>query len=183
MTRNLSKNSMYTVDAVIATALAIAGCNKGTPQQPVQPPKQAENSSKPVQKPVSSTVKQKVKPSVQFDFSTKRDPFKPYADIKPIAKKSAVETKRALIASLPIHSFDVSQFRLIGVVTDQAGNRAMVVDPNGKGYVLRNGMSIGKNDGKVTSITMVGVNVLEQFVDDNGKVRKENITIPLPKKQ
>lgn len=59
----------------------------------------------------------------------------------------------------------------------------MVTDPNGKGYVLRVGMTIGKNSGKIVSITSSGIDVLEQFRDDNGRVRKENIKLTLPRKQ
>jgi len=91
--------------------------------------------------------------------------------------------KKALQGGLPIHSFDVSQFRLIGIITGAKENQAMVVDPNGKGYVLKTGMTIGKNDGRVTAIRINGVDVVEQFKDDNGRVRKENIRITLPRKQ
>ncbi len=59
----------------------------------------------------------------------------------------------------------------------------MVIDPNGKGYVLKIGMTIGKNDGRVMSITPNSVDVLEQFRDDNGRVRKEHIRISMPRKQ
>lgn len=90
--------------------------------------------------------------------------------------------RKGVSDALPIHSFDVSQFRLIGVVTGGKDNRAMVVDPNGRGYVLKVGMTVGKNLGRVTAINAGGVDVLEQFRDDNGKVRKENIRIALPRK-
>ncbi len=85
--------------------------------------------------------------------------------------------------ALPIHSFDVSQFKLIGIITGDRQNEAMVVDPNGKGYVIKAGMTIGKNEGLITSITNSGVDVVEQFRDDNGRVRKETIKITLPRKQ
>jgi type IV pilus assembly protein PilP len=68
-------------------------------------------------------------------------------------------------------------------VTGAKENHAMVVDPNGKGYVLKPGMTIGKNDGRVTAIKNNGVDVVEQFKDDSGRVRKENIRITLPRKQ
>ena len=84
---------------------------------------------------------------------------------------------------MPIHSFDVSQFKLIGIITGGRENQAMVTDPGGKGYVLKVGMLIGKNDGRITSISSSGVDVLEQFKDDNGRVRKENIKLTLPRKQ
>ena len=72
---------------------------------------------------------------------------------------------------------------MIGIITGGRENQAMVTDPGGKGYVLKVGMLIGKNDGKITSINSSGVDVLEQFRDDNGRVRKEKIKLTLPRKQ
>jgi len=43
-------------------------------------------------------------------------------------------------------------------------------------------MTIGKNEGKISQITTSGVDVVEQFRDDNNKVRKETIRIPLLRK-
>jgi type IV pilus assembly protein PilP len=77
----------------------------------------------------------------------------------------------------------VSQFKLIGIITGGRENQAMVTDPAGKGYVLKVGMLIGKNEGKIVAITSGGVDIIEQFKDDNGRVRKENIKLTLPRKQ
>ena len=118
----------------------------------------------------------------QLDFSTKKDPFKPYVSVKSLSSAELAKQKRDSKVLLPIHSFDVSQFKLIGVVADTKGNKAMVVDPSGKGYVLKLGMTIGKNEGKITRIETSGVDVVEQFQDDNNKTRKETIRIPLLRK-
>jgi len=167
--------------------LCVAGCDKlsnktAPPSPPNQPAKAAASTpaqpSALVQRPVSS-VKLPPAQTNQFDFSAKKDPFKPYIVVdKAAAGKKLAAGKDAL----PIHSFDVSQFRLIGVVADPKGNKAMVVDPTGKAYVLRLGMTIGKNEAKITQITTSGVDVVEQFRDDNNKVRKETIRIPLLRK-
>ena len=103
--------------------------------------------------------------------------------VKVEPKNTHEARKRAQRNALPIHSFDVSQFKLIGIITGGRENQAMVTDPGGKGYVLKVGMSIGKNDGKIISISSNGVGILEQFKDDNGRVRKENIKLTLPRKQ
>jgi len=134
---------------------------------------------------LSSSVAKLAPPPVgnQFDFSGKKDPFKPDLAVKAVTAPLPEDLRKALKDGLPIHSFDVSQFKLIGIVTGAKENQAMVTDPNGKGYVLKTGMTIGKNDGRVTAVTMNGVDVIEQFKDDSGRVRKENIRITLPRKQ
>ncbi|QEM67976.1 pilus assembly protein PilP [Geobacter sp. FeAm09] len=186
--RNLLPNSrsVAVVVAVGIVAAMLPGCKKHEQPAPAAQPAAkaaAPQQPKPVQKPVSSALKLPPPPVNQFDFSNKKDPFKPFLVVKPHPAAPAAGTAARISRSgLPIHSFDVSQFRLIGVVTGDRQNKAMVVDPNGKGYVLRVGMSIGKNEGTVTSISNSGVDVLEQFRDDNGRVRKETIKITLPRK-
>jgi|SRR5450631_795912 len=188
MKQNLLKNNIINVMLVVGSAvgalLSIQGCDKSEQKQTQTPvviaaPETGKQQVKPVQKQMSSTLKLSAPPVNQFDFSTKKDPFKPYAVIKTPTAKSTSD----LGSSLPIHSFDVSQFKLIGIVSGGKENHAMVTDPNGKGYVLKAGMTIGKNDGRITAVTHNGVEILEQFRDDNGRVRKEHIKITLPRKQ
>lgn len=190
MTRNLLLNRCTCVAlTTLMLAAFFTGCKKKE-QQPSAPPssvavlKPAPQQPKPVQKPVSSALRL-VPPAAgnQFDFSNKKDPFKPFAVVKAAPSVSPESKRKALQDALPIHSFDVGQFKLIGIVTGGKENKAMVTDPNGKGYVLRVGMTIGKSDGRITAITNNGVDVIEQFRDDNGRVRKENIRITLPRKQ
>ncbi|MFZ4855444.1 MAG: pilus assembly protein PilP [Desulfuromonadaceae bacterium] len=122
-------------------------------------------------------------PVNQFDFSNKKDPFRPFIVVKSEPKRSYDTIKKAQHDSLPIHSFDVNQFKLIGIVSGVRDNKAMVTDPGGKGYVLKVGMTIGKNDGRIVLITANGVDVVEQFKDESGKTRKETIKLTLPRKQ
>jgi type IV pilus assembly protein PilP len=186
MIRHLPKNSGTCVlIALLGVAFALAGCDKKeqkpAPSPPAAAPKPAAPQPKPVLKPVSSALKLPPPPVNQFDFSSKKDPFKPFVVVK--AEPSDVRGRKVLKDALPIHSFDVGQFRLIGIITGGRENLAEVVDPKGKGYVIKVGMTIGSNEGRVVSITSSGVDVLEQFRDDNGKVRKERVKITLPRKQ
>ena len=160
-------------------------CCVGCKKKPAPPPPPVAKAVVPkavVQKPVSSL---KIAPAQtnQMDFSTKKDPFKPFMAVKAATPAELAKQKQELKPILPLHSFDVSQFRLIGTVGDpKGGNKAMVVDPAGKGYVLKIGMMIGKNEGKVVRIDTTGVDIVEQFRDENNKVRKETIRIPLLRK-
>ncbi|NVN89872.1 MAG: pilus assembly protein PilP [Desulfuromonadales bacterium] len=187
MTQKLSKNShKFMLLIGIATVVLFAhGCSKNEPPPLPVPaaPLPAKQPQKPVQKQVSTSLKLNVPPVNQFDFSTKKDPFKPYAIIKKVPILSAEKLRNNQRLALPIHSFDISQFKLIGVISGGKESQAMVTDPNGKGYVLKVGMTIGKNDGRIVSIANNGVEVLEQFKDDNGRVRKEHIKISMPRKQ
>ncbi len=184
----LPKNSHnWKITVCFMCALLFTACNKKQAESPLSVPSQAAKAvatqPKPVQKQASSALRLPTPPVNQFDFSNKKDPFKPFLIVKAEPKSSAEAIKKTQRSSLPIHSFDVNQFKLIGIITGGRENQAMVTDPGGKGYVLKVGMLIGKNDGKIISITPSGVDVLEQFKDDNGRVRKENIKLTLPRKQ
>lgn len=186
MIRNLRKNNcrLILLCGLAVMLQIVPGCKKDeqqpapAPSKPVAQP--AKQQAQAVQQQSSSVSKLSPVPVTQFDFSTKKDPFKPHVIIKAPAVTTSERARNA--SHLPIHSFDVSQFKLIGIVSGGKENQAMVTDPNGKGYVLKVGMTIGKNDGRVTAITGNGVEVREQFRDDNGRVRKENIKLTLPRK-
>lgn len=173
---------------LLVFAMVISACDKKQVQTPtplpVKPPKSvALQGPVAVQAVVNPSLRVPPVSSNQFDFSNKKDPFKPFVAVKSEPLNTAEAIKKAKRNSLPIHSFDVGQFKLIGIITGGRENRAMVTDPAGKGYVLRVGMLIGKNDGKVVAITSNGVDILEQFRDDSGRLRKENIKLTLPRKQ
>ena len=186
--KRLHLNSHFiTLTASLLFSLTIVSCGNKDSAAPVpatpQQQKVIAEAPKPVQKQVTSALRLPPPAVNQFDFSNRKDPFKPFVVVKQEPKGSKEPDKNTLHNSLPIHSFDVSQFKLIGIITGGHENKAMVTDPGGKGYVLKVGMLIGKNDGKITSISSTGVDVLEQFKDDNGRVRKENIKLTLPRKQ
>ena len=175
------------VSVALVCALLLTACDKKqepvTPSVPVKPAKVVVMPPKPVQKQTSSALSLPPPSVNQFDFSNKKDPFKPFVAVKTESKNITESIKKVQLNSLPIHSFDVNQFKLIGIITGGRQNQAMVTDPAGKGYVLKTGMTIGKNDGKIVLISSNGVDIIEQFKDDNGRVRKENIKLTLPRKQ
>ncbi|MEI6826203.1 MAG: pilus assembly protein PilP [Desulfuromonadales bacterium] len=180
--RFLSKSAVILFCTFLLTA-----CSKDQPvtptPAPAKPPQAAAAVPKPIQNVTSSVSRMPSPPVNQFDFSNKKDPFKPFILVKAESKKTFESIKKEKHDSLPIHSFDVNQFKLIGIVSGGRENRAMVTDPGGKGYVLKVGMTIGKNDGTVVLINANGVDVVEQFKDESGKTRKETIKLILPRKQ
>lgn len=183
--KKLSRKNKSLAVVLACSVLIVAGCDllKGKSPAPasVAPAtKTVTTVIQPVVQKQLSSVKLPPAPSNQLDFNSKKDPFKPYLTAK--VDLPGDRKKSGSLSHLPIHSFDVSQFRLAGVIVDSRGNRAQVVDPDKKTYVLKVGMTIGKNEGRVTNITTTGVDVVEQFRDENNKLRKETIRIPLLRK-
>lgn len=167
---------MHAVFLLAAMLLFAGGCKKKEEAPPPPPPSKPH---KPVQKAVTSAAAL-VEPSL--DFTNRKDPFRPFVVVapKPTAPTGRRPVREAL---LPIQNYDVSQFKVIGIVAGLKENSAMIVDPTGKGYVVRKGMLIGRNEGRITRITPSGVEVYEQFRDDSGKIVKRTIKLTLPRKQ
>lgn len=72
-----------------------------------------------------------------------RDPFRSYASMfAPEATKKVAQTDRQII--LPQYSLD--ELKLVAIVTGGDYPRAMVLDPGGKGWVLKRGDWVGRPD-------------------------------------
>ncbi|OQX61222.1 MAG: hypothetical protein B5M56_09670 [Desulfococcus sp. 4484_241] len=61
----------------------------------------------------------------------------------------------------PLEKIGLSQLRLTGIIMAASGNRAIVEDSTGKGYVIRKGTYIGLNSGVVEKIAEDRVIVVE----------------------
>lgn len=161
----------------------LPGCGKKeSPVPPAQNPvaKPAAPKPLPVQKPMSSAGKVGTAP-MSTEFVSHKDPFKPLvADTK--TGSPAVKRNR-LGQALPILNYDLAQFRVTGIIVGLKQNRAQVVDPTGKPYVIKVGMEMGRNEGRVTRITPTYVEVFERYRDESGKLIKNHVRLALPKKQ
>ena len=106
----------------------------------------------------------------------KIDPFTPlFKDEKPAAVKAVKTVKQGkrkiCIPLTPLQRVDLSQLKLVGIIRAQSGNRAMVEEASGKGYVIKKGTYIGINCGMVAQILKDRVVVDEPLlpVDDVDK--------------
>jgi len=187
--RKNRNSSLLAAALLLALALALPGCSKTEDKSQTPAPNQAapaKSGAVPnakVQKQISSASA----PPVSLDFHNRTDPFKPYAPVVAApqvpAPKGESVASRVASDQLPIQSFEVSRFKVSGIVAGLKENRALIVDPNGKGYVVQQGMQIGNSNGRITRITPSGIEVVESFKDEQGKSRKRTIVLTLAKKR
>lgn len=99
----------------------------------------------------SKTLKPvKINPlSSNFKYSSegKIDPFSSLFNYQSSKKK-----KRKRFPMTPLEKVDISQFKLVGVILSAKGNKAIVQEASGKGYVVSRGTYIGVNEGRVVKI-------------------------------
>jgi type IV pilus assembly protein PilP len=158
-----------------------ASSAKNSPVQGVQKRMSSSTVPSKVVQSQTSSLKRPLATSSQLGFAGKKDPFKPYVVQAAPAKKESASTKN--VNTLPIQSYDVSKFKLEGIIVGLKENRAMIVDPMRKGYVVKVGMQLGNNNGRITSISGDALEVNEQFRDDDGKLRKRTVRLVLPQKK
>jgi type IV pilus assembly protein PilP len=114
-----------------------------------------------------------------YDAIGKIDPFEPLFKEKSVAVKKNKDKKR--IPRTPLERIDLSQLKLVGIILASSGNRALVEESSGKGYVIKKGTYIGVNSGKVIKIKKEKVVVEEEFEDVFGKTKLRQREIKLPK--
>jgi len=164
--------------AVITSAMIVApGCKKGkpAPQQTVPPPsaqKQQEQAPEAAQQTaVVSEAPQLQNVLFRYESIGLIDPFEP---IIPKAGEGTGITS-------PLEQYSLDQLRLVAVIWGMPEPRAMIQDPQGRGFVVRKGTKMGKNQGVVIKILDGEITILEKYVDLLGKVKTNEVSMKLPK--
>lgn len=67
----------------------------------------------------------------------------------------------------PLEQFGLSQLALIGVISETAVPKAMFIDPEGFGHVVKEGDRIGRQGGIITDIRDNEVDIQESAVEGN----------------
>lgn len=158
------------------------GCNKEEqPSSPAPPPTPSPKNIQPVVQNQQSSVPVAANIESSQDFANRKDPFKPYVVATPQPEKAAAPARAANL--LPIQSFELSKFKVAGIIVGLKENRALVIDPSGKGYVVKQGMLIGDSDGRIEKITATTIEVVEKYKDDNGRMKIRSVKLTLPQKR
>ena len=166
-----------------------AGCKKeeAPPPQPADPgtAKPAAKPASPVQGHFSSATRG----AVGLDFSRRTDPFKSQAPVvtltpgAPGPQAGQPGAAPPAADALPIQSFEVTKFKVAGIIAGLRENRALLIDPNGKGYVVQAGMQIGNANGRISRITATTVEVVERYKESSGRTKSRTIVLTLAKKR
>ena len=118
---------------------------------------------------------------VQYDAKGKIDPFEPLFKEEKVLVGSKLKRKKR-IPRTPLEHIEIGQLKLVGIILAASGNRALVEEASGKGYVIKEGTYIGTNGGKIVSIQKETVTVEEELEDIYGKlvVRTRELKLPKP---
>ncbi len=163
---------------MVGLLLLIASCG-GDSAPPVsikgEGPKVGPKKGEPAKVAEKKEPERIEEPEFQYNPIGKPDPFKPFIELTPVRER--VRTTPLT----PLQKYDLSQLKLVAIISTPEGNVALVEDSAGRGYFIKRGTEIGKNDGKVTKILKDRIIVEELYEDVFGKIKKSEIPLMLHK--
>jgi Tfp pilus assembly protein PilP len=111
----------------------------------------------------------------------KIDPFRPPFKSKEVTHGRRKKRKKRMPLT-PLEKVDLGQLKLSAIIRAPSGNRAMVEEATGKGYVITKGTFIGINSGIVTKILNNKVVIEEEYETalDEVKIRKRELRLNKP---
>jgi type IV pilus assembly protein PilP len=123
---------------------------------PAATPRSTQDPSK-LPSPLSSVIE-------DYDYNPegKRDPF--------VAVENPGTTGIMTGPIFPLQGYDLDQLKLVGIIWDVRYPKAMLLDPTGKGYVVKVSDRVGRNNGRIARIRESEIVVVESFKDAKGKV-------------
>lgn len=177
------RNKIFDIVLFVLFLFLLPGCNSSKQNQQqnlVQPPssKRKANATAQVTYTTASPLVRTEEP-----LNIKKDPFKPLISVRESTSgKVRTADKNKRVDLLPIQNYESTQFILTGVITGLKENKALLIDPAGKAYVVRNGMLIGDANGRISKITASSIEVTETYIDEKKRAKKRIVVLPLAKK-
>ncbi len=109
-----------------------------------------------------------------YDPRGKRDPF-----------RSSFWNRKAMNRKVrgPLEQYELAQLAVAAIVWETNRPRALVKDPSGEGYIVKEGSRIGKNDGLVIHIGDNLVLVKETYIDFAGEQSTKDVEMRIRRSQ
>lgn len=163
---------LLSVLTIMACLVLLTGCEEEqTPAQPASKPAAKVAVAPAGQSQPAEAVAAPPAAKFVYRLDGRRDPFVPL-----IATKATIGDFEN-----PLEAFDLPQFTVKAVIIGMGETKAMVTAPDGKAYILKKGMRLGKANGVILEITQKRVLVEEQYQDMTGKIRKnlQELIVPV----
>jgi type IV pilus assembly protein PilP len=164
---------------IIILGIFIGLCAGGCDQFPLKKGKEQKATAKPPPQPApqqTTTSSPSAAPSAEeerdyvYDPTGKRDPFQPF-----IAAQTPFKPVGEEIPVTPLQKYDLSQLKLVAIIVGVGEGSAMVEDSEGKGYIIKKGVYVGTNFGKVKTVLKDRVIIEERYKDYTGQVKEKEI--------
>ena len=109
------------------------------------------------------------------------DPFEPLFKKENVSLNASNRKIKRRKPLTPLEKLNLSQLTLVGIIRAPSGNRALVQEASGKGYIIKKGTYIGTQSGKVERILDDRIIVEEKSENIYGKATTIEKTLKLQK--
>ncbi len=145
---------------------------------------EGEGSAKaPGSEEASALIEASLKIASSYNPEGRFDPFEPLFKEEPatppVIDKERKRDKRE--PQTPLERVALGQLKLSAIMRTSKGNRAIVEDATGKGYVIKKGTYIGLNSGQVILIEKARVVVEEEIENVLGELTIQSTELKLQK--
>jgi type IV pilus assembly protein PilP len=111
-------------------------------------------------------------PVYSYNPEGKKDPFMTYLQ--------GANPAKTVKTSIPLLNYSLGDLKLVAVMVIKKNKfLAMVQTPDSKGYVVKLGMEIGINHGRVHEINDHSISVEEEFTEIGGEKKKRTVVLSL----
>jgi type IV pilus assembly protein PilP len=131
----------------------------------------------------SDLIKASLQIASAYDPKDRFNPFEPLFKAQPDVQQVAAkgEMRRRREPQTPLERVALSQLKVTAIIRAPSGNRAMVVDATGKGYVVTKDTYIGLNSGRVIDIDSGRILIEEEIETIMGELKIELAELKLQK--
>ena len=136
----------------------------------------AAESAKQVQVRKSLALDKLLQSPFDYQRGNRPDPFVPFISERVIEEQN--ESTKEVLTGMRL--FEPGQLSLVAITTGGDGPVALVQDSTGKGYIIKEGLEIGRR-GVIKSIMPNIVTIEESFQNSVGQKRKRTIEMVLRK--
>ena len=162
-------------------ALSMGGCDQTPTTTTTQ--EKVEKKEPPPAKEEKKAVEEQKKPEYRYDPDGRREPFKSLI-VEPTKVVDVIVTPPPDQITSPLQKFGLEELKLKVIILGGLGDYARVLAPDGRSYTINVGILMGRNLGKVISISENVVWVKEtirKIHRESGKeeVKEEVVETPI----
>jgi type IV pilus assembly protein PilP len=112
-----------------------------------------------------------------YDATGKPDPFVSLITETPARQQGIPEKQTKPLT--PLQKYDLKELKLVAIIKSGDNSSALLEDSLKYGYIVNEGMLIGKNDGVIKKITENGLVVEEKFYNSIGEIETKISTLTI----
>jgi len=164
---------------MLGTGVALGQVNGQA--EAAETPKAAVKNTEKANNDIPDAMKHLVK-GPDIDIESLRDPFASYLALVASRGRQSLAERQSRLASRArevLETFDLATLKLVATMRMGEDRVGMIEDGTGKGYIVRRGNYMGKNNGRIEKITDSSLYLVEQILNPAGDIVDRQVTLTL----